>query len=444
LSLENSKKIADSKEPIVMNGYALNDSHYVRLGYSFVLVGLGGFLAWAAFAPLDQGIAGQGVVTVINQRVMVQHPIGGVLDAVLIKEGDKIKAGQVIAKLNSTDSSAQTGALNAQYRAVKSEMARLLAELSGKKILQVQEPLAADVDTGDYQAALLLSRRAALTSELALLHESLRGLQSRADSFKALTKTRQEQKVLMQQQLSAITELTNAGYYPKNRMLELENQSAERNAKANETVAELNHIESSITELKYKIVLRKQDYKKEIELRLTELKPQLLGLKNKLAAAEFVEASNVIYSPKDGISIGLKFHTKGEVIPAGGHIVDIVPDHELLIIEAKFSPDTIQDLIVGLAVDVRFPGFQDVNLPVVEGKVLTISADNMVDEANHARYFLARIEITSKGLITLNKFGINLQPGIPAEVLVKTGERTMLSYLISPIQERVEWALIQK
>lgn len=428
------------------DGVDLDEGRYVRFGYLVIAGGLGVFLAWAVFAPLDQGVPGQGVVTVINQRVVVQHPIGGLIEDVLIKEGDKVKAGQILLRLNTMESTAQAEMVRAQYRAAQTEVERLEAELSGKKVLlpDVASTDGRMSDALNYQAAVLQSRQAVLASELAVMRENLRGLEGQAGSLRTLVQTRIRQSELAKQQLGGVKELSEAGYYPRNRMLELEGVIAGDDAKTDETRAELGRIESGMAEIKHKLLLRQQDYKKEMEIRLAELQQQLIGLKSKLNAAEFIEKNSVIVSPVDGVSVGLNFHGKGQVIPPGGRIVDVVPDNESLIIEAKFAPDMINELRVGLKVDIRFSGLHHVELPAIDGEVLTVSADYLVDEATHAHYFLARVGLTKQGLAVLAAHGVSLQPGMPSEVLVKTGERTLLNYLIEPVKERMEWSFIEK
>lgn len=435
------------KQPGTVEGVDLDERRFVMLGFMVLIAGFGVFLVWAAFAPLDEGVPGQGTVAVINQRKVVQHAGGGLVDEVLVTEGSKVKAGQVIARLNVTENKAQAEMVRAQYRAAKSEEQRLLAELTGKKAARLTQGETADPlmnDAMSYQQAVLRSRRAVLASELAVISENLRGLERQADSYRTLSETRRQQSELAKQQVTSVRELSSAGYYPKNRLLELERTAAEHDAKADETRAELGRIESGIAEVKHKFLLRQQEYRKENEARLAEIQQQVIGLKSKLDAVEFIEKNSVIVSPADGVAVGLNFHGKGEVIPAGGRVVDIVPENELLIIEAKFTPDMADDLRAGLKVDIRFSGLTHLNLPAIEGEVLTASADQLMDDASHMPYFLARVQLTKTGLATLSAHGASVQPGMPAEVLVKTGERTMLSYLIAPIRDRMEWAFIQK
>lgn len=430
-------------------GVDLDDSRFVRLGYRVIAVGLGGFLIWAVFAPLDQGVPGQGVVTFTNQRKVVQHPDGGMVDEVLVAEGSKVKAGQVIARLNVTANKAQAEMVRAQYRAAKSEELRLLAELSGKKALVPQDAETTAVDplmseAMDHQAAVLRSRRLVLESELAVLRENLHGLERQASGYRNLMITRKQQGESVKQQVVGVRELTASGYYPKNRLLELERTAAEHDAKVDETQTELGRIESGIAEVKYRLLLRQQEYRNEVDGRLAELQPEVTGLKSKLDAVEFIERNSVILSPADGVAVGLNFHGKGEVVLPGGRIVDIVPENEQLIVDAKFAPDMADELRAGLKVDIRFSGVNSVNLPAVEGEVLTVSADQLVDDVTHTPYFLARVQLTRQGLATLKEYQVAIQPGMPTEVLVKTGERSLFSYLIAPIRDRMEWAFIQK
>lgn len=425
----------------------IDDGRFVKLGYLVIASGLGIFLTWAALAPLDQGVPGQGIVAVINQRKVLQHPTGGLLDEVLVKEGDKVNVGQVIARLNITENRAQSEMVRAQYRASKAEELRLLAELSGNSINLAAPEFSDDplmIAAISHQTSVLKSRRSVLTSEIASLRENLHGLERQADSYRVLSINRKRQSELAKEQVERVRELTSSGQYPKNRLLELERVVAEQSAKADETGVELGRIESAIADVKLKIVLRQQEQTKEVEARLSELQPQIIGLKSKLDAVEYVEANSTITSPANGIVIGLNFHGKGEVIPPGGRILDIVPENEQLIIEAKFMPDMADELQPNLKVDINFPGLTNLQLPPIEGEVMTVSADQLIDASTHTPYFLARVSITQQGLASLSENKATIQPGMPAEVLIKTGERTLLDYMIEPLRERMRWAFIEK
>lgn len=428
----------------------VDDRSVIRLGFLILIFGLGGFFLWAAWAPLDQGVPGSGVVAVINERQVVQHQQGGLVDAILVREGEAVKAGQVLVRLNTTDTLAQLGIVRAQYLTAKSSEARLLAELEGKsavsfpdEIFGVQHDPAVETAKA-LQISLFRSRRSALESELATIRENIAGQEHQLKGLEQSLQVRREQLDLIRQQLESVRELAEAGYYPKNRMLELGRSAAELGSSVDETTTNIGRVKSGIAEWKYKAIQRQQEYRKEVESGLSELQKEVTGLKNKLDALEFVLGHADIRSPAEGLVVGMNIHTQGGVIPPGGKIMDIVPSKDPLIVEAKFSPSVIDKLRPDLVVDLRFSSLSRMHTPVIEGSVMTVSADQLLDEATRQPYFLARVRVTTQGYQELKKYSLEIQPGMPVEVLVRTGERTMLNYLIRPLKERMAWAFTEE
>jgi protease secretion system membrane fusion protein len=427
-------------------GPDIDERRMIRRGAAVIAVGFGGFLLWSVWAPLDQGVHGRGTIAVFNDRKVIQHLRGGLIDEVLVKEGDPVKKGQLLVKMNTIDAGALRAGTRAQYVTLKATEARLLAELDNKRQITFSRDIARQPEANDaksVQAALFKSRRGALSSELSAIQENIAGQVHNVTGLEQSLQSKKEQVTLLSQQLSSIKELATAGYYAKNRVLEMERNLAELNASVDATVADIGRARSTIAEWKYKLVLRQQEDRKEIESTLTDLQKELAQTQSKLKPLDFAMQNAEIRSPSEGRVVGLVMHTGGEVIAPGGKIMEIVPDKDPLIVEAKFSPTQIDKLRPKLPADLHFMALNRPDVPVVVGEVMTVSADQMDDPYTHAPFFLVRIKVSEQEIQKLRDHKLEIQPGMPLDVMVKTGEQTFLSYLLDPLKERMTWALSQ-
>ncbi|MCY1398955.1 Type I secretion system membrane fusion protein PrsE [compost metagenome] len=193
---------------------------------------------------------------------------------------------------------------------------------------------------------------------------------------------------------------------------------------------------SQVTELELRILQRRHDYFKEVESQLTEVQKESGSLADRLRSLDYEVRHTSIRSPIDGMVQGLSIATIGGVIQAGAKIMDIVPDNEPLQVDANIPVQAIDKMIPGLPVDISFPAFNHAQTPNIPGRVLTVSADRLIDEQSKQPYYLAQIEVTPEGM---DKLGANrIRPGMPASVTIKTGERNLLSYLLKPLLDRVD------
>ena len=426
----------------------MDEKRVVRAGAWILVAGFGGFFLWAVFAPLDQGVHGRGTIAVINERKSIQHLRGGLVDQVLVKEGDAVKKGQLLAKMNIVDDAAQRDGVRTQYITLKAMEARLLAELENKNQISFSREISrqtggAAVDAKTVQTALFQSRRSALENELSAIRENIAGQEHNVKGLEQSLVAKKEQVALIKQQLDGVRDLAASGYYAKNRVLELERTSAELTSAMESTTADIGRAKSTIAEWKYKLALRQQEDRKEIENAYTELQKELAQTQSRLKSLEFALQNIEIRSPADGVVVGLAIHASGEVISPGGKMMDIVPSDEPLIVEAKFAPAQIDKLRPKLPADLHFMALNRPDLPVVVGEVMTVSADQLDDPYNHTPYFLVRIRVEEKELQKLRDHKLEIQPGMPLDVLVRTGEKTFLNYLLEPLKERMTWAFTE-
>lgn len=412
-----------------------------RVGLWALAIGFGGFLLWASLAPLGEGIPSQGHVAIDTKRKTVQHLTGGIIKEVLVGEGDTVKEGQLLMKLDDAAAKANFEAVRQRYLGYRAVQARLLAEQMGQSNIKYHEDLISAA--GDplikqqmlNQELLLQSRKSALLADLQGIEESIQGQRALSESYAAMMGNRKNQLALLNEELANTRGLVKEGYVPRNRQLELERQVSETSS----SMAELqgNNVRSlrSVGELRQRAISRQQEYRKEVETQLGEVTREVLSDAEKFSALQDELARTQVLSPASGQVVALAVQTVGGVVSPGQKLMDIVPANESLLLETRVLPHLIDSVHAGMPVDVRFSSFARSPQLVVEGKVLSISGDLLSDPQSGATYYLARVALTPEGVKKLGKH--QMQPGMPVEVVLKTGERSMLTYLLHPLTKRI-------
>jgi protease secretion system membrane fusion protein len=335
----NSRSTADELPPS-------DTARPIRLGLAILLFGLGGFLAWAAWAPLDEGVPVPGVVAVETYRKTVQHLSGGIVQDLLVKEGDRVEAGQSLLVLDMT------------------------------------------VQRG---------QQAVVANQLAGLQAQIQGLRSRLPQ-------REKQLDSLSVQSANLEPLVEEELYPRNDYAALQRDIARLRSEVITERASIHQAQAQIEELREK---------------------------QQLLQTEIDRA--VVTAPVSGTVLGLSIHTVGGVIPAGGRILDIVPEGDTLIVHAQVPTHLIEDVRVGLPAQLRFIALNPRRTPVVEGSLAQVSADRMTDEESRQSYYLAKITVPAQSLQSIG--GGRITPGMPVEVIIVTGERSFFDYLAKPLRD---------
>ena len=424
-------------------GTQARSRRFGRLGAGVLLGGFLLFIVWAAMAPLDEGVPTQATVAIDTKRKAVQHLQGGIVREVMVREGDVVKEGQPLARLDDAVSRANFEATRQRYLALRAMEARLLAEQTGRDNIEfgaelreaAGDPLIArHLST---QGQLFATRRSALRADLQAIEESIRGQEAGIQAFGGMLESRGAQRRLIQEQLGNISGLVKEGYAPRNQQLDLERQVAEVTTAMTDLQGNTARARQAIAELRQRALSRQQDYRKETDGQLAEVAREVQSDEGKFKALREDLERMVIKSPATGQVVGLAFQTVGGVVPPGQKLMDIVPEKESLLLEARIPPHLIDAVHPGLKTDVRFSAFAHSPQLVVEGKVLSVSGDLLAEQTPQGvmSFFLARIQLTPEGMKGLGKHQI--QPGMPAEVIIRTGERTVLTYLLHPLTRRV-------
>jgi protease secretion system membrane fusion protein len=408
-----------------------------------LLTGLLAFIAWGAFAPLDEGVPSQAVVAIDTKRKTVQHQQGGIIREVLVREGDQVQEDQVLMRLADGVVRANMEAARQRYLGLRAMESRLVAEQLERDRIDFHPDVMAEAQDPliqrhiDAQQQLWRTRRLALQADLAGIDESIRGQEALRQSYAGMIESRRLQQRLLQEQHNNIQGLVKEGYAPRNQQLELERQLADVLTNLTDLNGNMVRASQVIAELRQRAISRRQDYRKETDSQLAEVTREAQSDEGKVRALREDLARTEIRSPSAGQVVGLAFQTVGGVIGPGQRVLDVVPEREPLLLEARIAPHLINSVEPGLLTDVRFSSFAHSPQLVVQGKVISVSGDLLTEQTNWGpmSYFLARVEVTPEGMKSLGHH--QMQPGMPAEVIIKTGERTLLTYLLHPLTRRM-------
>jgi len=430
------------------NVLQLDDTRYSRLGWILMLGGFLGFLGWAALAPLDKGVAVSGKVMVSGHRKVVQHPSGGIVERIDVRDGDKVAAGQVLIRLKETPLLGQAQSLRSQFYGSLASEARLNAERDG--VASVSFPveltaLAAEPEVASnlaLQRQLFDSRRQALLLDQQGIDESIAGAEAQLRGVRDSQASKVLQRTALTEQLQGLRELAREGYIPRNRLLDSERVYAQVLGSISEDYGRIGQLQRQVLEMRLKIRQLAEEYQKEVRTQLADTRVRTEDLRNRLASAEFELANSQLRAPVAGIVVGLDVFTEGGVIKPGQALMEIVPQGEPLLVEARVPVELADKVHAGLPVELMFSAFSQSTTPRVAGEVTLVSADRQVDERTDEPYYTLRAQVSEAGMAQLA--GLQIRPGMPVEAFVRTGERSMLNYLFKPLLDRTHMALVEE
>ena len=438
----NAKAVGDS------NVLQLDDTRYARLGWLLMLGGFLGFLGWAALAPLDKGVAVSGKVMVSGHRKVVQHPSGGIVERIDVRDGDKVAAGQVLIRLKETPLLGQAQSLRSQFYGSLASEARLNAERDGVASVSFPTELTALASEPEVASNLALqrqlfdSRRQALLLDQQGIDESIAGAEAQLRGVRDSQASKVLQRTALTEQLLGLRELAREGYIPRNRLLDSERVYAQVLGSISEDYGRIGQLQRQVLEMRLKIRQLAEEYQKEVRTQLADTRIRTEDLRNRLASAEFELANSQLRAPVAGIVVGLDVFTEGGVIKPGQALMEIVPQGEPLLVEARVPVELADKVHAGLPVELMFSAFSQSTTPRVAGEVTLVSADRQVDERTDEPYYTLRAQVSDAGMAQLA--GLQIRPGMPVEAFVRTGERSMLNYLFKPLLDRTHMALVEE
>ncbi|GKV77675.1 metalloprotease secretion protein [Pectobacterium carotovorum subsp. carotovorum] len=432
-----------------MNQTARRDEkRAVRLGWLLVLAGFGGFLLWALFAPLDKGVMVNGSVVISGNRKVVQHNQGGIVDKIQVKDGDRVESGQILLTLNEVDARSASEGLDGQYLQLVAREGRLLAEqqrLSDMVMTPRLQPLTEKPEMRvitALQRDLLRSRQQSLKLEAEGMRTSIAGMEASLSAQRQVMSSKQKQRETLEQQLQGLRSLAAENYVPRNKMLENERLLAQLNGDIAQLAGDINRTRRDIEQQTLLIAQRQQEYDKEVNSELADVRALLSDVGSKKEKADFNLANIQMRAPVSGTVVGLKVFTEGGVIAPGQTLLEIVPDDQPLLVDARLPVELVDKVWPGLPVELQFVAFNQSTTPRVAGTVELLSADRLLDERDGSPYYSLRVQVDEAGKRALE--GLEVKPGMPVQGFVRTGERSFVNYLFKPLMDRLHLALTEE
>lgn len=440
-----------SREPATNEALALpdnsamdpweNPSQAIAFGQRIIFYGVAVFLVWAALAPLDEGVPAPGAVAVESGRKTISPLISGLVATLHISENQRVKAGDVLLTLENTQQQASHDSALQQHFATAVRLARLEAELLGANQLQ----LPTDLESLDRQSwarkllgdevSLLASRNETTENELAIFRERLAASEERVRGARQQVNARKQQQALLAEQVRSLERLVEAGHSPRNQLLETQRTLLEISRMVSELETAIAVNINSSSELRLQLNQRRKEIQRDLEKEIVETR-RALGLDaEKLKSARDELDRTVLKAPIDGQVVALQGLAPGSAVGNGGRLMEIIPEGDRLLVDVQVAVHLIDRVHPGLEAEVRINAFPEEPQLVIKGNVLSVSGDQLFKAGTQQPYYLARIEITPEGLQQLGQR--KLRPGMPVEAIVKTGERSFLSYLVKPFTQRL-------
>jgi HlyD family secretion protein len=415
---------------------------HMLLGLACAIMLVGGLGAWAAATEISGAVIASGVLKVDSSVKKVQHPTGGVVGELLVREGDTVEAGQVLVRLDETQTRANLAIVTKSIDELLAREARLEAEKTGAETLAFSDQLLARQDNAtveklvegerklfELRKSAREGRKSQLRERIAQLNQEIAGLTQQAEA-------KTSEIALLEKELGAVRQLWDKKLVQLNRVTEVERDAARLAGERGQLMASIAQAKGKVAEVKLQIIQVDEEMRSEVAQELSEIRAKLSEFSERKVTAEDQLKRIDIRAPQDGTVHELEIHTVGGVVGAGEPLMLIVPRNDDLIVEARVSPTDIDQLQAGQPAVLHFSGLNQGTTPEVDGQISRIGADISTDETTGRPYFVARVTIDAKSLAKLD--GLKLVPGMPVEVFMETAPRTVLSYVLKPLNDQIE------
>jgi HlyD family secretion protein len=408
-------------------------------GLLVLMFGAGGF--WMATAPLNAAANAPGMVSADSQNKTMQHLEGGIIKAILVEEGSKVEAGQLLVQLDDTRANANHNLVMGQLWAALALDARLKAERDGASAIAFAPELLAKQDDPTIatimqtEKQIFASRRDSLAGEAAILRQRIGQYTEEITGLQAQAVAIDHQLGFIRDETLDTTYLVGKGLAPKPKLLALQRTTSQLDGQRGQATAQIARSRQNISELALQIEQLSADRLNEVIDALREVAGQIADLQQNRLAAEDTMERLAIRAPQPGTVVKLLFHTVGGVVSPGAPVLEFVPRDDKLIVEARLKPEDIGFVHVGMPAEVRIHAYNQRRLPLVLGKVTYVSPDRLMEKssekAGEQAYYLTRVEVDPESVAALP--GAKLYPGMATDVVIETGERTALDYLLTPL-----------
>jgi HlyD family type I secretion membrane fusion protein len=409
----------------------------IRAGIVGSLLLVASIFVWTWLAPLSGAVIGAGQVKVDMNRKTVQHQEGGIVGEILVRDGSKVKAGQTLILLKDVRVDAGSEAVRTQLDAELAKAARLAAEQSGAAQIVFPPELTKRgsdprvIELLKHESSVFRVRRESLANQIALIRNQAREARDEIKARDTQLKADDEAIKFQRNELAQNQSLANEGFVSKTRLLVLQREGAQYESRRAEGAAELARAQQKVSDLELRAETLRSTFNQEASNELRQTTTTIFELRERLRPAQDAEQRQRITAPSSGEVVDLRVTSVGAVIAPREPILDIVPEDPDLLVEARVRPEDVNYVRTGSLADVRLTAFRQRITPTVEGKVVYISADRLVDKATNAPYYTVHVRVSPEAL---HKAGdLKLQAGMPAEVFIQTSARNALQYLVDPI-----------
>ncbi len=412
-------------------------------------VGLfGGLGSWAMLAHINSAVVAGGTFEVDGKLQVVQHLEGGLVKEIRVREGENVTQGEVIAVLDDTRVKAQIGILLNQMIGALSRDARLKAEFDEADDITITPKIAALVqavpsfqEVVDAQIELFRSNRETDIGQVAILHERIAQMTEQQVGTENRLQALRNQLGLVQEELDGMTQLFKQGLMRKDRFVERQQDEAGLIGDIGLAESDLQEVYQRMAEVEQLILQVRRDRRQAIANERQQIKEQIYDLQQRLEAMNNTRERLVIRAPRAGQIVRLNLNTEGAVIDPGERILEIVPENSALVVEAKVSPSDIDEVIMGGSARVRLSAYSYRKTPPVHGIVTHVSADALFDRTLGESYYQVNVTIPAEELASMQD--VKVVPGMPAQVMIATGEQTVIAYLLDPVLGGMETAMVE-
>ncbi|MCA1951460.1 MAG: HlyD family type I secretion periplasmic adaptor subunit [Hyphomicrobiales bacterium] len=412
----------------------------LRIGNMVAFGGFGTFLLWASIARLDGAAIAAGVVSTETNRKTIQHLEGGIVQEILVRDGMRVTANQVLIRLDPTRLDTQGDLYANQLAILQAQEARLLAEFELKEQLELppevlrraSEPSVAPVIAD--QKRLFESRRAAVLRNSGIAEAQIEQTRKEIEQAKSDIATARATLDQVNAELEALMPLFRRQLVPTTRIAPLEREKLRLTGIINNGEIQTTRLQDKLNEFLLRLQQVLQDYKQEASAQLVDIRKQLSDVRQQLLLTADLQRRSEIRAPIAGVVQQLRIFTVGGVIRPGDPILDLVPENDDLVIRAKVSPNDADRVATGLNAEIRFPGFSYWGSQVIRGTVTAMSRDRIVENGGKDVYFAADVTVNKETVP--KEISERLSAGLSADIVITTGERTVMSYLLKPITER--------
>jgi len=412
-------------------------------GYALILVTFGGVGGWAAVAPLDRAVVAQGVVMVEDSRKVVQHLEGGIVQEVLVKEGQAVNEGELLVRLSPVQAGSNLDTVRNQLDGALALEASLAAELDHRDSVTFPDELVSRQAGSPVLSRIIedqkqqfADRRQSRASQVALIEAKISELQTEIDGINVEKDSTQKQIGFIDEELNGLRYLKSQNLIPVTRVLTMERERTRLEGVVGRLTTDAAKAANGVNEARLQIMQLNQKFQEDVSAQLLDTRQKVNTANEKLIVARDQLTRLDIRAPRAGTVQGLKVFTIGQVVRAGESLMEIVPRDDTLIVHAQLPINAIEHLVVGQTAEVRFPAMHSRRLPIMTGKLASISRDRMIDEATKQPYFLGLIDLSHEAIDPRARDKI--VAGMQADVIIATGERTALEYLVDPLTDSLD------